>query len=105
MIAATTKYTLKTMPAFLMFAILSLKSIAQANTSNGLVTIKIRIGDFRTLTVWESMTDMKAFRNSGVHRKAMTDSVELGSNQSCAWETNCVPTWQEAIAQLSKAKN
>ena len=54
MIASTTKYTLKELPAFFMFAILSLKSIDQAKKSRALVSIKIRIRDLRTLTVWKN---------------------------------------------------
>ena len=83
------------------FAILSLKSIAQANTASGLITIKIRIRDLRTLTVWQTAEDMQAFRNSGFHAKAMTDSQKLGFNQSYSWETDSIPTWQEAIAKLA----
>ena len=102
MIASTTKYTLNSIPAFLMFSLLSLKSIAQANTSSGLVTIKIRIRDFRTLTVWQSREHMTAFRNSGFHQQAMITSARLGSNQSYSWETERIPTWSEAIAKIDR---
>ena len=98
--ASTTKYTLKGIPTFMMFAIMSLKSIYQANNSNGLIAMKIRLRDFRTLTVWSSEEDMKAFRNSGVHLRAMIKSPKLGSNRSYSWHTNCIPTWKEAIIQL-----
>lgn len=101
MIASTTKYTLKSIPAFLMFAILSLKSIVQANRSNGLIAIKIRLQDLRTLTVWETIEDLKAFRNSGVHLQAMIDSSKMGTNQFSSWETDRIPTWKEAIAKLN----
>ncbi|WP_019506728.1 DUF3291 domain-containing protein [Pleurocapsa sp. PCC 7319] len=102
MIASTTKYTLKEFPAFLMFAILSLKSINQAYNSQGLVAIKIRVRDLRTLSVWETMEDMKAFRNSKAHLKAMQDSDKLGSNQSFTWETEHIPSWSEAIARINE---
>ena len=83
-----------------MFSLLSLKSIAQANGSNGLLTIKIRIRDLRTLTVWQTQEDMVAFRNSGFHQQAMIASTKLGSNQSYSWETDHIPNWQEAIVKL-----
>ena len=105
MIASATKYTLKSLPAFLMFAVLSFGSIFQAKKSRGLIAIKIRLRDFRTLTVWNSKEDMKAFRNSGIHQKAITDSPQLGSNQSYTWETNTIPTWKEAIAIMKSAAN
>lgn len=101
MFVSTTKYSLKSIPAFIAFAILSLKAIAQANTANGLVTIKIRIRDLRTLTVWQSESDMLAFRNSGFHAKAMVDSRKLGFNRSHSWETNNIPTWSEAISKIN----
>ena len=103
MLASTTKYTLKGIPFFIMFAIMSLKSIYQANNSSGLIAIKIRLRDFRTLTVWETAEDMKAFRNSGVHLKAMMESSKLGFNRSHSWQTDRIPTWSEAIMQLNKA--
>ena len=105
MIASTTKYTLKSIPAFLMFAVLSLRSIFQANTSNGLITIKIRLRDLRTLTVWKSATDMQNFRNSGVHLKAMADSNKLGFNRSHSWHTDRIPSWKEAITLLDRKSN
>ena len=101
-IASTTKYTLREIPAFLMFAILSLKSIQQAKNSHGLISIKIRVRDLRTLTVWKSMKDMKAFRNSKAHFKAMKDSEKLGFNQSHTWQTDYIPDWSEAITKLDK---
>ena len=102
MIASTTKYTLKSIPAFFVFAILSLRSIFQANRSDGLIAIKIRFWDLRTLTLWSSREDMQAFRNSGVHRQAMLDSPKLGSNQSYSWETETVPTWTEALCKIAE---
>jgi hypothetical protein len=101
MIASTTKYTLKEIPAFLMFSILSLKSIYQAKNSLGLIAIKIRVRDLRTLTVWENLESMKAFRNSKAHLKAMQDSDKLGFNQSCTWDTKHIPSWSEAIAKIN----
>ena len=103
MLASTTKYTLRSIPAFIAFSILSLKSIAQANTANGLVAIKIRVRDLRTLTVWQSTEDMKAFRNSGFHAKAMINSKKLGFNRSHSWQTDRIPTWKEAILALDGA--
>lgn len=105
MIASTTKYTLKQIPAFVMFSILSLKSIYQATNSTGLISLKIRIRDLRTLTVWQDRDKMMAFRNTGAHLKSMQDSPRLGFNHSHTWETEHIPSWQEAIAKLNKAYN
>ena len=102
MIASTTKYTLKEIPAFLMFSILSLKSIYQAKNSQGIIAIKIRLRDLRTLTVWENMESMKAFRNSGIHLKAMKESDKLGVNRSHTWHTEYIPSWSEAIARIDE---
>ena len=103
MIASTTKYTLKEIPAFFMFSILSLRSIYQAKNSDGLIIIKIRLRDLRTLTVWQDRNSMTAFRNSGVHLKAMQDSDKLGFNQSHTWYTDRIPNWQKAIAKLNES--
>ena len=87
------------MPAFFMFAMLSLRSIHQAKNSHGLIVIKIRLRDFRTLTVWENLEDMQAFRNSRSHLKAMKNSDTLGFNRSHTWYTEHIPDWSEAIAR------
>lgn len=79
------------------FIILSFKSIKQAKKSYGLIAIKIRVRDLRTLTVWENMQDLQAFRNTGVHLKAMKVSQILGTNQAYTWQTDCIPNWEEAI--------
>ena len=100
MIASTTKYTFKGIHAFFLFALLSFKSIIQAKKANGLLAIKIRFRDLRTLTVWESEADMKNFRNSGFHKQAMVASDKLGINRSYSWQTDWIPNWQEAIAKL-----
>jgi hypothetical protein len=102
MIASTTKFTLKEIPAFLMFAILSLRSINQAYNSQGLIAIKIRVRDLRTLSVWENREKMKAFRNSQAHLKAMQNSNKLGFGQSYTWETEHIPSWSEAILQINE---
>lgn len=102
MIALTTKYTLKKIPAFLIFVILSDKSIEQAKNSHWLVTIKISFKDLRTLTVWQDMEDLRAFRDSGIHLKAMKDSHRLGFNRSCTWQTDTIPSWKEVISKLNK---
>lgn len=38
---------------------------------------------------------MQAFRNSGVHLKAMKDSNKLGFNRSCTWQTDSIPSWEK----------
>lgn len=92
MIAFTTKHTLKEILNFLIFAILSLKLIEQIKKYYGLVTIKIRIRDLRTLTVWQNIEDLQAFWNSGVHLKAMKNSNKLRLNQTCTWQTDYIPS-------------
>lgn len=82
-----------------MFSILSLRSIHQAKNSHGLVAIKIRLRDLRTLTVWENIEDMQAFCNSRSHLKAMKDSDKLGFDRFYTWHTEYIPDWSEAIAR------
>lgn len=101
MIASTTKYTLKNAGTFFVFAVLAFRSVYQANRSSGLITVKIRVRDLRTLTVWKSEKDMLAFRNSGIHRRAMIESSKLGSNQSHTWKTETIPTWSQALQKIS----
>lgn len=94
---------LKVYQLFSCFPFYPLRSIHQAKNARGLLAIKIRLRDLRTLTVWESIEDMQSFRNSQVHLKAMKDSPKLGLNQSHTWCTEHLPDWSEIIARFNSS--
>ena len=58
-------------------------------------------GVHHTLSVWKDRQSMSRFMASGAHAKAMQISDEVsnpGSTKVYGYETDVIPTWQEAIA-------
>ena len=58
---------------------------------------------FWTLTAWESEQEMKAFRNTALHLRAMPRLVRWCDEASYAhWSVAnaALPTWQEAFTRL-----
>jgi hypothetical protein len=70
----------------------------QLRGSSGLVFVKFR--GTRTLTGWENLAAMHAFRNSGAHPDAMRNLKEIGNAKSVTWEASDEPGWEEAIRRL-----
>jgi len=62
---------LKFLPGFAWFAIGSSMQSRRAEGNLQTVTIKDRGLIFWTITIWRNQEAMRAFRNSGVHQKAM----------------------------------
>lgn len=56
-----------------------------------------------TLTVWESRKDMTKFMVSGVHAKAMKVVGDVSDvNSVYGYESDTIPTWDEAVAILKE---
>ena len=70
----------------------------QLVTADGLIFERAR--GFRTLTGWESLEAMKAFRNGGAHLDAMRHLREMGNAKSITWECDGEPDWPTALAKL-----
>lgn len=91
------------LPAFLWLTFLSQRQVARASGFlGGRLLIDARL-TFWTLTVWESEQDMKMFRGSGAHSKAMPRLVVWCDEAAYAhWMSSggAVPPWQEAYEHL-----
>jgi len=70
----------------------------QVACADGVLFVKLR--GFHTLTGWESIEAMKAFRNTGAHLDAMKNLTAIGRAKSATWETSHEPTWDEAMRRL-----
>ena len=92
------------MPGFLYYAYVSGR---QARHSAGFLTGWLGNDDewgFWTSTVWDSLDAMRAFRNSGVHLKAMPKLLRWCDEASLAdWEHDTLPEWPEAEARLRQS--
>ena len=58
---------------------------------------KKRDGYQHTLTVWVDKKSMMAYRSSPVHLKTIKIFAQIAQGKVCGYETNSIPTWQEAL--------
>lgn len=98
MIVTATQLQLKDIGAFFRFLIRIRKISAQVKRATGLVFVKTK--GFKTLSGWKDYEAMKNFRNSGPHLEAMQNIHKMGTGKSVTWESDVVPTWQEAEERL-----
>lgn len=74
----------------------------QLASARGLLKMDFHPG-WRTLTVWETAEDMKAFRNNGAHLDAMRATAKIGSARTVTWEVDRPPTWPEVLAKFDRS--
>lgn len=103
MIASITSFKLKNWWRYGSFSLATYSAIKQARRSGGLVRLWIRPIELKTLTVWKSIEDLQRFRNGGAHRSAMKRSDSFGAIKIYTWETDTIPSWEQAI-KLFKEK-
>lgn len=101
MVASTTHFKLKDWKVYFPFFILTIRVIFQGWASTGLIRMQIRFIELRTLTVWKTIEDMKKFRDSGFHRHGMNRVKDFGSIEVATWETETLPTWNQAIEKIN----
>lgn len=71
----------------------------QLKTARGLLKLDFASG-WTTLSAWESMDDLKAFRNAGAHLAAMRATRRIGTARTVTWEAERLPTWEEVRERL-----
>ncbi|HLI29489.1 MAG TPA: hypothetical protein VKV79_00135 [Terriglobia bacterium] len=103
---STTRLHLRSKLRFLPFVFHTWRSARQARRSAGFLGGLLG-GDAQggawTITVWDSETDMRAFRNSGAHLIAMPKLLALCDEASFThWtaEMRTVPTMEEAYEHM-----
>ena len=100
MIASTTHFKLKGWKSYPFFMVLTIGIFLQCLRFKGLKHIQIRFFELRTLTFWKSFTDVKRFRDLGLHGYAKDRVKGFGSIEVATWETDILPTWNQAIEKL-----
>ena len=86
------------------FAILAPAAFKEAEVANGnlFCQTKTRDGWHHTLTVWESKTDMMAYRKSPKHLKAMKVFSQIAIGKVHGYETETQPGWMAALKEYDK---
>lgn len=84
-------------PRFWFYAV---PSMIQARRAPGNISAQARTidGVQHTLSVWRSRQDMLAYMKSGAHLKAMKAAHRVAPGATCGYETENIPSWDEAIA-------
>ncbi len=90
------------------FWMLAIPSFRQAQTAQGNLHSAVKkINGYQcTLSAWESRDKMLEFMRSGVHLKAMKSFHSIATGRTYGYESETIPTWEEAFATLQeKGKN
>ncbi|MCK4742908.1 MAG: hypothetical protein KAT25_03735 [Sulfuriflexus sp.] len=100
MVITATQIKIKSILGFIRFIprIRNIKS--QLSKVDGLLFVEFN--GFRTLTGWESLEAMKAFRRNGHHLDAMKNVKHIGKSKSVTWETELKPNWNQVKEKLNE---
>jgi heme-degrading monooxygenase HmoA len=79
----------------------TLRSLAQARRSPGIIEVSARKidGIYHTMTVWTDEMSMVAFVRSSAHRRAMHNFREFGTGKTHGFVTHGPPGWNSAYEQ------
>jgi len=100
MIASTTQIKPATLKGCFLLLYHIFRVRQQLKSAPGLIKMDFN-REWRTLTVWKTAEDMKAFRNRGAHLNAMKYTAKIGKAYTTTWEVDRFPTWPEAIEKLN----
>ena len=102
MVITATQIKIKSIFGFIRFIprIRNIKS--QLSKVDGLLFLEFN--GFRTLTGWENVEAMKAFRSNGHHLDAMKNVKHIGKSKSITWEAESKPSWKQIKNKLNEVK-
>ena len=86
------------------FQLLAVLVFKQAGSSAGILFCEVKSVDgfHHTLTAWKTKKDMRKFVLSPVHQKAMKIFPKIATGSTIGYETDKVPTWDEALLMWRK---
>ena len=87
---------------FFKFWRLAIPSFQQAKKADGNTFCEVkRMKGFQcTLTAWKSREDMLNYLRSGAHLVAMKSFSKIAIERTYGFESEAIPTWEEAIQLL-----
>ena len=88
----------KGITGWLYFLLYNIPASKASKDHDGLLASEFssRNGYLHTFTVGESKTHMVAYRSSTAHLKAMKNPSKIGSGKIHGYETNTMPSWEDA---------
>ena len=90
--------------ASLKFWLLTIPAFRAAQKADGILLCEnnSRNGYQHTLTVWETKTHMLAYVRSPKHMKAMRAFPSIASGRLLSYESDFIPTWDEALLKWER---
>jgi|SRR5579872_2438150 len=91
------------LPFFMVYAFRSVRQAGKAPGFQGGAVLNDRKRAFWTMTVWDTMTSMRQFMNSGAHKRVMPHLLHWCDEASVAhWEQadHALPSWTEAARRM-----
>jgi len=87
----------------LRFWVLTIPAFRAARKASGIILCETRTcnGYNHTLTVWKTKEKMRLYRSSPVHRKAMREFSSIATGKVLGFESDSIPTWDEALKQFA----
>ncbi|HAG73379.1 MAG TPA: hypothetical protein DCL66_14370 [Gammaproteobacteria bacterium] len=84
------------------FWLLTIPASSAAQKAEGVLfcEFKTRNGYQQTLTVWETKKHMMAYRASPAHVRAMKATSQIGSGKVFGYETDSIPSWNDALIEF-----
>jgi len=85
------------------FWVLAIPAFRAAQRAKGIIFCETKKTKnyHHTLTVWESKNDMLHYKKSGSHMKAMQSFKNIATGKICSYETNLLPTWDQALERFN----
>ncbi len=89
---------------FFKFWSLAIPSFQEAKKAEGILFCEVKnmYGNQCTITAWESRDHMLQFMRSGIHLKAMKAFNKIATGKSYGYESDEIPTWEQAYATLQE---
>jgi len=86
------------------FWILTIPASKDAQKAEGIIhcAFNSRNGYQHTLTVWKSKVHMLGYLSSPAHLKAMKNFSNIGSGKVYGYETDTMPSWENALTEWDK---
>ena len=85
------------------FWFLAMPAFREAQRAKGIIFCETKkIKNYHcTFTVWESKNDMLQYKKSDSHKKAMQSFNNIATGKICSYETNILPTWNQALERFN----
>ena len=104
MYVSVTGITPKGLIGWIRFWALTVPASKNAQKAEGILLCEFNSHNHfqHTLTVWKAKKQMLAYVSSPAHLRAMKSISKIGSGKVYGYETDAMPSWQDALVEWDK---